>query len=427
MTDLLARAYQFLDAQDTAGAIALLRGVDDGEAAGLLADLLSEQGDWSGAVPAYQRALVDDAGRVTWLRGLATGLLELGQRDDALTVCADLLSRRADDGVAHRLMARLLVDRGELEAALSHAREARFLAPHDLSAITDIALVMVAADEGLAAVEMLDSALHRAHPADPALAPAQVALARAWKHLGEPAKAFAALRDALEIDPQDLAGAAPLLAQWQAEGGQTSLPPAFVRALFDTYADRFDRELVSTLRYDAPAALRDLLRGQGVEPGAGLCVLDAGCGTGLAGQAVADMARHLDGFDLSPRMVDKARARDLYHRLWVGDLLEGLARHPCFYDLILAADVLVYVGDLAPVMAAATQGLALGGRLAFTCERIDGERFHLHEGRRFAHGDGHIRRTLADAGLTLQHLAPHSTRIDRGQPVPGWIVLATKG
>lgn len=424
MSDTVARAYELLHAQDRPEAITLLRQDHSHEAAGLLGELLLEDGQAVEAADALSRALAADPDHIPWRRALVTALMAAGRREDALSHCRDLLTRRPDDAVGQVRMARLLLDGGDRDAALGHAREARFLAKGDLDITIATAAILTDADEALAAVEMLDATLRQAHPADPAQPFGWVALGKAWLHLGEPEKAAKAWQHALEMDEADPAGATPLLAGVAEAGAQTSLPPAFVRALFDTYADRFDRELVGKLRYDAPQALRQLLLEHGGLTG--LRVLDAGCGTGLAGVAVRDMASYLAGFDLSPRMVDKARTRDVYDALWVGELVGSMAERPGAFDLVLAADVLVYIGDLAPVMEAAATTLVSGGRFAFTCERSDGPGFQLHEGRRFAHGEAHIKDAVAAAGLTLTHLAPHSTRIDRGQPVPGWIALAAK-
>ncbi|MQP65209.1 methyltransferase domain-containing protein [Niveispirillum sp. SYP-B3756] len=428
MTNTLARAFELLDQGDRSGAIAILYQATEqgagGEIAGLLAELRAEDGEHEQAVALFTRALADDPGHGPWRRASLTSLMQLPERrGQARRFCAEMLAQRGDEPVAHRHMARLCLEVGEREAAVAHAREAIFLAPHDLESLRDIAFILTAAGEPLPAVEALATALAQAHPADPALPFAMVAQARGWLALAEPAKASANLRRALELDPDDLAGAQSLLDQLAAADVPADLPATFVRALFDTYADRFDRELVGRLHYDAPGALRALLDEQGV--GGGRDILDAGCGTGLAGLAVRDMARHLAGFDLSPRMVEKARARDIYNELWVGELVESLSQRPRSADLLLAADVLVYLGDLRPVMAAAAKVLRPGGLFAFTCEWVDQpDGFLLHEGRRFAHSEFHVREALAQAGFTIRTLRHHSTRTDRGQPVPGLICLA---
>ena len=80
--------------------------------------------------------------------------------------------------------------------------------------------------------------------------------------------------------------------------------------------------------------------------------IDLGCGTGLAARAFAGLAGEIVGIDLSPRMIERARATGLYAELEVAEMLEGLRRQPdASADLILAADVMVYVHDLVPLLA----------------------------------------------------------------------------
>lgn len=434
MSDFLARALELLDQGDGDAALAVLYGglgdpdmdpVLRGEASGLLADLMAERGDALAAASHYAQALLADPDRRSWRRGHVNALMQLADREAARAACETLLALRPDDATGHRHMAFLTLEAGDRAKALDHAREVLFLAPRDLGLLAAIADVLVRADEPLMAVEALETALRKAHPADPDLAPAAVAQARAWIALGEPKKAEKSLRLALDNDPDDRTGAGALLEGLSAGADSQTLPPAFVRALFDTYADRFDRELVGKLRYDAPSALRALLDAEKIGPG--LDVMDAGCGTGLAGVVLRDLAATLAGFDLSPRMVERARARGLYDDLWVGEFVAGLSTRPEGCDLLVAADVLVYLGDLGPVMQAAALALRPGGWFAFTCEAAaDPDGFLLHEGRRFAHGDGHIRASAAAAGLQVQVLRAHSSRHDRGRPVPGWISLCHK-
>ncbi len=85
----------------------------------------------------------------------------------------------------------------------------------------------------------------------------------------------------------------------------------------------------------APQILRELF--DLVMPGRErLTILDLGCGTGLAGVAFKDVAALLDGVDLSPEMIEKARARKLYDNLIVGDI-ETALEQTGQYDLLLAA------------------------------------------------------------------------------------------
>ena len=428
---LLAEGYDRSGAGDAAGAEAAFRralAADPGlaEAAGALADLLAADGRAAEAASLYAAALAGDPGRRDWRRGRAEALAAAGEADAALAEAEALVTARPDDAAARRLLARLHLDRGDAAQALDHAREAAFLDPHGLEGVGVLAACQLAAGDPLAAAEALDPALRRAHPMDPERPRALVLLGRAWTGLGEPEKAAAALRAALEADEGDAAGAGPLLAALEA-GGQEGLSAAYVRALFDRYADRFDTDLTVKLRYAAPRLLGEALARVGLLPGAELRVLDAGCGTGLAGPELRPLARHLAGVDLAPRMVDRARARGIYDDLWAGDLLEAFGRVDAAWDLIAAADVLVYLGDLAPVMEAAAAALTPGGRFAATVERLEGDGgFVLQPKRRYAHSEAHLREAAARAGLAMELLEPVAPRWEGGKPVSGLLFVARK-
>ncbi len=258
----------------------------------------------------------------------------------------------------------------------------------------------------------------------PAFAPGWVALGEARAKLGDQAGAAAALHQALALDPDDRCGAALSLARLGDVDPAGAMSPAYVRSLFDQYAPRFD-EALANLAYQAPAQLRDAV--ERVRPGTTFeRMLDLGCGTGLAGAAFRPLAPHITGVDLAPAMVAQARAKQIYDRLETGDLLGFLAGEAaCGYDLVIAADVLVYIFDLAPVAAAVARILRPKGIFAFTVETYGGAGVELGEKLRFRHSADHVRRALAAAGLQLAQVAAAATRTEAGVDVPSLVVVAT--
>jgi predicted TPR repeat methyltransferase len=263
----------------------------------------------------------------------------------------------------------------------------------------------------------------------PEFASGWFALAEARERLGASSDAIHAYRKALALDPLDRHGAALHLMRLKA-GGVHEMPPAYVRSLFDQYADRFDTALVEGLAYRGPALLLAAVEKACARIGRRLpfrAALDLGCGTGLGGAAFRTLTDRLIGVDLAPRMVEVARGKNLYDELAVGDLL-AFVRHagPDAFDLVLAADVFAYFADLAPLTVACAGVLARGGLLAFSVETHGGDDVILGEKLRFAHSREHVRAALAGAGLTLLTLEDAVTRNEGAAPVPGLIAVATR-
>ena len=262
----------------------------------------------------------------------------------------------------------------------------------------------------------------------PAFATAWFALGAIRDNLGDRAGAIAAWQMARDADPDDYHGARLQLARLGAGDGTPAMTATYVRRLFDQQAARFDATLTERLDYRGPEIL---LEAVGIaEPRLRIgSMLDLGCGTGLGGAAFRPHVDWLVGVDLSPAMITKAREKGLYDRLAVDDLrrfLDAEADTHALYHLVLAADVLVYVNDLAPVAASAARVLAPAGSLAFTVETHPGDGVVLQPTLRYAHGQAHVRAAIADAGLALLRLSRASTRTEKGAAVAGLVVVASK-
>lgn len=258
----------------------------------------------------------------------------------------------------------------------------------------------------------------------------------AQESLGHHEEAATAWRQCLELDPGDHFGARLDLARIGALAAEEATSENFSGVLFDGYAERFDSHLVETLRYNAPTLLKDALARDRQQAGGELrfgTAYDLGCGTGLMGAAIRAETGFLAGCDVSPRMVEQARAKrrddgtPLYDKLAIAGLTAFLVSRPdASCDLVVAADVFVYLGDLLPVFAQSARVLGPGGRLAFTVQDHPGAGVVVGPDRRFAHGEAYLRETLQAAGLMPRLVAPASTRQDRGQPVPGLLIVAAR-
>lgn len=202
-------------------------------------------------------------------------------------------------------------------------------------------------------------------------------------------------------------------------------PDSYVRSLFDTYASRFDEHLMVELAYAAPNHLRDLIDGSGIEPPVDTLV-DLGCGTGVMAPLCRPLARELIGVDLSPKMLALARRRELYDRLEEAEIVAFLRRHPAAFDLLIAADVVVYIGDLGPLLAAATLALRPGGHLVFTTELLAAGDYRLMRSGRYAHAQSYVEAACRAAGLVVAEVRFRTVRTEADEPVEGGFYLVRR-
>ncbi|WBV44646.1 tetratricopeptide repeat protein [Pseudoroseomonas cervicalis] len=358
------------------------------DALNLLGTVLRQQGDLEGALALIRRALARQPQAPVYLASLGAALAEAGRLEEAVAALRGALQRRPRDGLSLRHLGQALAALGRAREALPPLRQAVKLAPDSPEA--------------------------------------RLALAHAAREAGATPESRREAEAALRLAGQDagLAGQARfLLAALGAAAAPERAPAAYVRDLFDQYAPRFDADLTQRLAYRTPQALAALLAAQGGPAEGQLDILDLGCGTGLSGLALAPFARRLEGLDLSPRMLAEAARTGCYAALHEADLLDFLPRHPAAYDLVAAADVLNYLGDLAPALAAIAAALRPGGRALFSVETGEASPYALGEGLRYRHALPHLRGLCAAAGLALRAEQPSVLRQERGQDVAGALLL----
>ncbi|CAN5163061.1 methyltransferase domain-containing protein [soil metagenome] len=283
------------------------------------------------------------------------------------------------------------------------------------------AAALAAAGDFAAAVGVLRQALERAEE----WAEGWVTLGDWCQRLGLRSDALAAFETASRLDPQGRLGAGVRLAALGAAPSVDALQQSYFAALFDDYAPRFEHSLVGRLAYSAPARVVAALHS--VRPGRFARAIDLGCGTGLMGEAIRDRVDHLTGIDVSPKMVKLAADKQVYDSLLVGDAIAHLANEAGgAFDLVLAADMLPYVGDVAPLFGAVARCLAPDGVFAFTCERHDGTGFVLGDTLRYRHAPSAIRAAAEAAGLAVRTLDEATTRTERGAPVAGLVSIVAR-
>ncbi|WP_027666285.1 class I SAM-dependent DNA methyltransferase [Rhizobium leguminosarum] len=306
--------------------------------------------------------------------------------------------------------------------------------PHQLSSgdviadrRADYARMLEEGGEPEAAAELMEQALELV----PGWAAGWYRLATYLEKAGRGEAAIEAYRRTLALGPDDIFGAALKLALLGDAATPDRPPSRYVERLFDDYADRFESALVEKLDYSVPQKLAAVIASTGRRYER---AVDLGCGTGLLGPEIRANVGYLEGFDLSQNMLAKAAEKHVYDSLAQADLslapdlsdvFADAGRHRA--DLVTAADVLMYLGNLESVFSIIGELAASGADIAFSVEDAgEGDGFHLAPSLRYAHSEAYVRKLLARHGLEILKTVKSVIRKDGGKPVSGILFLTQK-
>jgi predicted TPR repeat methyltransferase len=390
----MCRCEARMQAQDAAGAAAdaaeaVILDARNPRAKALLGVVMLELGHAEDAVACLREAVAAEPAHAAFLKGLALAQERSGNAAAAAATLAAAIERVAGD-VSLRT------------AAIMVAMRQR-----DFARAADLA--QAARHDGIA-----DACVFGLH-------------GHALASLGRHDSANEAYAEALKLAPEDpyvrhLVAAAGLLPQ------ATRAPAAYLEAVFDGYATRFDAHLIG-LGYRGPGLLRAALLAQfpsladGVPLGP---MLDLGCGTGLMAVVLSDLpCGPITGVDVSEGMLAQARAKNLYAHLEQAELEAYLARDSTAWPVMLAADVFCYFGDLDDALCLAHGRLTPGGVLAFTVEELaePGLPWRLGRQGRFAHAEAYVRAAAAKAGFAIRTARREALRTEATADVPGLLFV----
>ena len=355
-----------------------------------LGNVLKESGHPDQARDAYERALALHPNHIDALTNLGALARAAGRATDAIELYQRVLELSPDHVEAHHNLGNALFDLGRYEEALQPFRRALLLRPYEGSSYMRVAAA-------------LNATGHTAEAAD---------LYAKW----------------LVLEPENPMPA-HLLAACTGKDIPSRASNAFVQRTFDRFAASFDTVLAH-LDYKAPVLVEKAIAEVLGVPGGALSVLDAGCGTGLAGPLLRPYAARLVGVDLSEEMLVHAVRRETYDQVVQAELTAHLGRSAEAYDLIACIDTLVYFGDLVAVAQGFAHALTRSGHVAFSLEQAEPEPaplgFRLNPHGRYSHGRSYVDQTLTEAGFEVRMIREAQLRLEAAKPVEGWIVMARK-
>ena len=392
-----------------------------------IAVLLHDEDDLEGAVRHFKR-LLDISPKLAEVHfNLGTMLVRLGRKQEATESFMRAVELQPSMAEAHNNLGIVLRDHGDIEGAIECFESATRHAPRFVSALLNLGTTLLKLHRPDRAVEVC----RLARELQPELAETHLALGLSLEQAGQIEEARQCLQEAVRRKPES--------SEWQfhfaaSKGldGPTIAPAEYVASLFDAYAARFDEHLRGSLNYRTPEHILNAVCA--LAPGRRFEILDLGCGTGLCGELFRPFANRLVGIDLSSEMIKAATRRKIYDELEVNDIVGILQNRVVEFDLILAADVFVYVGDLRETFLLTYAALKPNGLFAFSVEsaeegpqsdtRIDG--YHLNPSRRFSHTLGYVRQLSARQGFSELSAELATLRTQAGDDVLGWIVVLAK-
>jgi predicted TPR repeat methyltransferase len=364
------------------------------------------------------------------LNDLGATLVRSGATDAGIEALRAAIRLRADYPKPYRNLAAALLRTGRFAKAVDVLAALLRLEPPTARTHHDLGLALQRIGRADEAIQHLRQAVRL----DPEYAPAHCNLGLALEEKGELNAAIASLREAARLRPQSPVIQYHLGALGGAEA-PASCPPDYLTDFFDDYADRFDEHLVTRLRYRGPQFLWDIVT-DGGERHRFESVLDLGCGTGLTGEPFANLAAKIVGVDLSPKMLARAAARTrpdgrpLYDQLICRDVTEAARGPRDAHDLVLAADVFIYVGRLDELFPTVFSSLRDGGLFAFTIELLGddaGTEVRLLATRRYAQSAAYIERLTREAGFVeVRRRRVGLRQGEQGRDVEGLVFLLQK-
>lgn len=408
---------------------ALLVKPDDFRAHNNIGNARKEQRRFNEAIRHYRNALLIKPDYVEAQNNLEYALKEQSKSEAIAECCHHVPLIKMEDVEAYYDLGIAFHAQGELDAAVKYYRHALALKPDFAEAHNGIGNIL----RGLGRLDDALACYQQAIQVKPDFAVAYYNMGNTLRSIGRLDEALVCYQQLAKLKPEDGETQHHIASL---TGNNTERAPIqYVESLFDDYADEFDTQLQQVLKYQTPEKVVALVTQHSIPPAEKWNILDLGCGTGLVGSAIAQFARQLVGVDLSAKMLEKARARNLYQRLERLDLLTMMrGETDSSYDVIIASDVFVYLGRIDEIVSEIKRLVCPGGIVAFSIEILEElsdevasqdfqREYQLENTGRYSHSSDYITMLAAANGFLQLEMAATQIRIQEGKPVNGHLVL----
>ena len=355
-------------------------------------------------------AIKPDYAEAHYNMGIA--LKDQGKLEEAKEAYRKALSLKPDFAELHNNMGVVLHHQGKLKEAIEAYAQALSLKPEYAEPYNNIGNALK--DQGK--IEEATKFYKKALSLKPDYVEAHYNMGITLKDQGKLEEAKDACRKALSLKP-DYAEASHILSALTGET-TNSAPREYVENLFDGYAHQFDQSLVEKLSYDIPQVITQLAVEKHGSGSLG-SILDLGCGTGLTGEKIRPYCIKLEGVDLSRKMLEIAKSKNVYDELDHVDIVGHLSNAMLDFDYFIATDVFIYVGDLSEVFRLIKVRNKKPGKLIFSTEHTNEKGFHLEKSGRFSHSKSYVEQLCKEFKFSISHFSETNLRKENGVSLIG--------
>lgn len=413
-------------------------------------------GQHSVAQSLYKKILKNNPGHIDANYMLGTSLAETGQASRALKYFEQAEKQAPDSQYIKNNLGNVYRMLGDYDNALSKYQEALSIQPDMSQALNNLAIVQRRLNNNAEAIALYKRAISNR----PDFVEAHYNLGKSYWDEAQYDNAFACFQRVLEINPQhilavhelgnyymhikendraiacfekylslvddDTCGAKLKLSYLDAGEMPDRQPDQLVRQTYEKKARTWDQDVArNDMEFLGPQhiqqAIDDLNLGSN-----DLVVLDLGCGTGLCGTYLKNYSRVLHGVDLSPEMLTLAQKKKLYDELACNDIETYLQSSETNYDLVTGSGVLIFFGDLQPVLGKISQRTQSAGYVVFTAYKSNGDDVEIRDNMHFAHSENYIRQVARNSGFEVRTIKPVIHEFEYEQPQPGFVVTLNK-
>ena len=389
---------------------------DNAEAHHYLGVTMQKLGKLDDAEASYKQAIAlkPDYAKAHFNFGIT--LKKMGRLDDAEASYKRAIALKPDNAEYHYNLGAILQRMQRLDEAVASHKKAIALKPNYAEVHYNLGVTL----KIMGRLDDAEASYNQAIALKPDLPEFHYDLGATLKRMGRLKGAEKSYKKAIALKP-NFGIAKHSLAALTGETTKTA-PQDYVEQLFDSYAAKFEIELIDNLDYRIPGVLAEIIIRDSKFDLLG-SITDLGCGTGLFGLEIIKFCERLEGVDLSEKMLEKAKEKNVYNKLVKQDITEYLSTTNLNFDCFVATDVFNYIGDLSDVFRLVKSRNAKGGKLAFSTEHYDGKGFFLEQSGRYSHSKTYIDSLCKTFRYKIRHFETQNLRKAKNQYIKGGLYI----